>query len=140
MNVMQFSPQFIGVSKLGMEAGKYFNLAPVKASVALISGQPSYDERWNDYMTNIFASPEEVDFGKMVMHVKGPVPDMVGEDVEDDHHRIIGTMTMGWIENKVCFLSPADYTDALRKYLESQGWTVLDKISEFKSNIFGGVK
>lgn len=140
VNVMQFSPQFIGVSKLGMEAGKYFNLAPVKASVALISGQPSYDERWNDYMTNIFASPEEVDFGKMVMHVKGPVPDMVGEDVEDDHHRIIGTMTMGWIENKVCFLSPADYTDALRKYLESQGWTVLDKISEFKSNIFGGVK
>jgi DEAD/DEAH box helicase domain-containing protein len=142
-NFMQFLPQFIAVTRKGIESGSYFRL-PVSSSVPEsyaiegpgIEWQKAEDE-WKETM-DLLLSDEEKEFADKVKHLHVMAPEIVGEDVEDRHHRIIGTMTMGWKKFKVCFLSSPDYTDKISAYLRKQGWTVLTKESSISEEMFGG--
>lgn len=144
VNVMQFLSHFIGVSRKGLDEGRYYDLASVQQTDALgessVSGLSTSDEEWDKYMRDFFASDEEIAFGQKVRNYRGAVPDKVGEDIVDEHGRVIGTMTMGWSETKTCFLSPLDKTDELCDYLMKEGWTVLDGESKLSPDMFGGVK
>lgn len=126
-NLMQFLPEFIGVTRKGLEKSVYTVLKPnTTAPVAL-------NNEW-DTLKEELGGKEECQFIDKISNLLIPHPKDIFYDLDDGHGEVIALLTIAWPDQKICYLAQPEITN--RAIIESLGWKVLDKDSEINEGIW----
>ena len=136
LNIMQFCPNYIAVTTIGLENNGYLSL-PVKVQKKTedISIQIENDE-WTSIEELLFGESKK--FAKKLKSIGAPVPsiDDIGIDVTDKNGQVIGTIEIAWPDLKVGYLIDEQLAD--KEKLVAEGWKIFSTNDELDSLIFGG--
>ena len=139
-NIMQFAPEYIGVSTTGLENDSYLNNLPMNFAQPE-EGEPTsqLEDGWDKVFPYLLGEDAKA-FANAAKEAGVPAPsdEDIGCDVEDSSGEVIGTAEIVWPAQKVAYLSPEQLED--KEKLISSGWKIFDEntIDELKKTI-GGV-
>ena len=136
-NIMQFSPEYIGVSTTGLEDDSYLNNLPMNI-VQQEEGEPTLqmEDGWDKVFPFLLGEEAKV-FANAAKEAGVPAPsdEDIGCDVEDSSGEVIGTAEIIWPAQKAAYLSPEQLED--KEKLISSGWKIFDEntIDELKKTL-----
>ena len=141
-NVMQFDPEFIALSKVGLEKMEYLSL-PHKLQeadeVAPVAADESDDSAaWNAIKELLFDNDAK-SFAEVAADAGIPAPqeEDIGFEVEGTSGEVISTVEIAWPDQKIGFLTVEQLDD--KEKLEKDGWKIIDMLSLSEAvEIFGG--
>ncbi|MEE0954882.1 MAG: DUF1998 domain-containing protein, partial [Eubacterium sp.] len=141
-NVMQFGPEFIALSKVGLEKMEYLAL-PHESQKADTAAPVTVDESassaaWKAIKELLF-DDDAKSFAAAAADAGLPAPqdDHIGYEVEGDDGEVIATVEIAWPDQKLGFLTVEQLDD--KEKLEKNGWKIVDMLSLSEAvEIFGG--
>ena len=141
-NVMQFSPEFIALSKVGLEKMEYLAL-PNESQKADIAAPTAFDESseiaaWKAIKELLF-DDDAKSFAEAAAEGGLPAPqdDHIGYEVEGDDGEVMATVEIAWPDQKLGFLTVEQLED--KEKLEKCGWKIVDLLSLSEAvELFGG--
>ena len=132
VNLMQFLPEFVGVSQKGLNGDAYKALLYIvddtipALSVAAVSP-------WDEIIAELLFDEDTIAFAKKLKDA-GIDPDQVGYEFECDNTEII--IELAWIDKKIAYLTADENEHA--EALVALGWAIVKNVEDVKKIISGG--
>lgn len=131
-NVMQFNPEFIALSHVGLEKMAYLGL-PYESQTSLVDTTVAMNENsgnnaWEAIKELLF-DDDAKSFAEAAEDagIQAPSEENVGYEVESADGEIIATVEIAWPGCKVGFLTAEQLDD--KEKLEKEGWKIVDLLN-----------
>ena len=141
-NVMQFGPEFIALSKVGLEKMEYLALpheSQEADTVAPVTADESAGSAAWKAIKELLFDDDAKSFAEAAADAGLPAPqdDHIGYEVEGDDGEVIATVEIAWPDQKLGFLTVEQLDD--KEKLEKNGWKIVDMLSLSEAvETFGG--
>ncbi len=141
-NVMQFSDEFIALSKTGLEKNGYLTLPHVVVAEDLpaqtVSNESAADEAWSAIKECLF-DEDAKNFADAAEKAGLPAPkeEHIGYDIGDNTGVVMATVEIAWPDKKIGYMTVDQLED--KEKLEHNGWKIVDMLSLDEAvKMFGG--
>lgn len=136
-NVMQFLPEFVAVSTVGIAQMDYLAL-PIPAAEVSVEESSETNDGWNLIMDMLFDDDARA-FAEAAKDagIRPPEEENIGYEVEGADGGVIATVEIAWPERKLGFMTAEQLKD--KAEIEATGWKVISimDIGDI-SALFGG--
>ena len=134
-NVMQFSQQFVAVSKSGLEKHNYDGLPydQIGAGVESMTSANQNDNGWKDIKDLLF-DEQAIDIAGELEKMGIAAPDEAGYELTDSSGEVIAEIELAWIDKHIGYMTESQSED--RSNAENNGWRIFTSKEEINS-LFG---